>query len=128
MAPNISRRFHRDGASPIGGMKDSSGRRGMKDSIDSGELLGMLRSTQYRANRSNPAQSNVQTQDKVDDNTMIKVFVLARHIGAALTMVGLSQRVTSEWRGCPHTAGVPKNSANSPRLMSVAPSRALRTK
>jgi len=36
---------------------------------------------------------------------MIKVSVLPRHIGAALTMVGLSRRVTSEWRGCPHTAG-----------------------
>jgi len=45
-------------------------------------------------------------QDKVDHDTMIKVSVFPRYIGAALTMARLSRRVTSEWRGCPHTAGV----------------------
>jgi hypothetical protein len=37
---------------------------------------------------------------------MIKVSVLPRYIGAALAVVGLSRRVTDQWRGGPHTAGV----------------------
>jgi hypothetical protein len=61
-APNISRRFRRDGASPIGGIKDSIGRRGMKDSIDSGELRHAPIDVVSRKSRQS-AQSNVRTRD-----------------------------------------------------------------